>query len=255
MAERGAAGRLQPPADVRALRHLVDDLTEARIGATFNQYRETGGDDASPAAPGLRRANLLRYLESRRHALVVMVAEAGGWRGARYSGLTLYCERQFGEAGPDDPRSFMRTSRHPRGWSEPSATIVQRALASGGWQRRVLLWNTVPTHPAGPTPHSNRTPTREEVALGRVFLERLLDIVEPDRLVSLGRVAASALDAEVPVVRHPANGGGSLCTTGIQRLLSAWLPSENAAAHDGSDGAGAVGAAGVAGAANHRQRV
>ena len=243
------------PVGAQPLRDLVDDLTEARIGATFNQYRETGGDDASAAAPGLRRSNLLRYLELRRHAPVVMVAEAGGWRGARYSGLTLYCERQFDAAGPDDDLPFVRTSRHPRGWSEPSATIVQRALASGGWQRRVLLWNTVPTHPAGLTPHSNRTPSRSEVGLGAAYLHRLLEIVRPAHLVSLGRVAASALDADVPVVRHPANGGASLCTRGLSELLSAWLPPGVGDGLPGSDRAGAVAAGGTGSAADHGQRM
>ncbi|GAC1340138.1 MAG: uracil-DNA glycosylase [Candidatus Dormibacteria bacterium] len=236
------------------LRRLVDDLAAQRIGNTFNQYRDTGGDDASADAPRLRRENLRRYLELRAHAPVVIVAEAGGWRGARYSGLTLCCERQFETAPTGGEETYTRTSRHPRGWSEPSATIVQRALASGSWQRQVLLWNTVPTHPAGPAAHSNRTPSRIEVEMGRALLDQLLEVINPVQLVALGRVAASALPAGVPVVRHPANGGASLCTAGIRRLLSAWLP-EAAGRSPGSDRAGSVGAGGSVSSRDHRQRM
>ena len=66
---------------------------------------------------------------------------------------------------------------------------------------------------------------RAEVEIGITYLRRLLEIVEPAQLLCLGRVAASALGEDVPVVRHPANGGASLCTRGLRELLSAWLPS------------------------------
>ena len=34
---------------------LVDDLAGTRLGATFNQYAQTGGDDLGPEAPLIRR--------------------------------------------------------------------------------------------------------------------------------------------------------------------------------------------------------
>lgn len=197
---------------------LVEDLVRARIGATFNQYAETGGDDAGPAAPLIRRENLRRHLHAHARAPVLAVAEAAGWRGARYSGLVLLCERQLAEDGP-----YRRSSCHPRGWSEPSATIVQSALAAGGWSGEVLLWNVVPTHPAGATPHSNRPPRRAELDAGTALLRRLIDTVRPRHVVAIGRLAAAALGDGVPVVRHPANGGATACRRGLRTLLSEWL--------------------------------
>ncbi len=197
---------------------LVDGLAAARLGATFNQYAETGGDDLGPEAPLIRRENLRRQLRDHRDAPVVAVAEAAGWRGARYSGLVLLCERQLVEGGP-----YRRSSRHPRGWSEPSATIVQSALASGGWTGSVLLWNLVPTHPAGAVPHSNRRPSRAELEAGEAFLRRLLDCVRPAHVVAIGRLAAAALGEDVPRVRHPANGGATACRAGLATLLGDWL--------------------------------
>jgi hypothetical protein len=129
------------PAD--PLARLVAELSRARLGATFNQYRDSGGDDATPRAPRLRRENLLHYLRGRRHAPVLLVAEAAGWRGARYSGLCLYCERQIDEAATP----LRRTSRHPLGWCEPSATVVQSAIAP--WRARLCSGTPCrPTHAA-----------------------------------------------------------------------------------------------------------
>ena len=78
-----------------SLRRLIEDLAAADIGVTFNQYRSSDGDDVGPEAPAIRRDNLYSYLAARLEAPVLLVAEAAGWRGARYSGLCLCCERQL----------------------------------------------------------------------------------------------------------------------------------------------------------------
>jgi len=211
---------------------LLEGLAAARIGDTFNQYRETGGDDVSREAPAIRRQNLLRYLAQRQRAPVLVAAEAAGWRGARYSGLCLLSERQFA-ASPEDPDGYQRSSNHPRGWAEPSAAVVQGVLREGGWNGRVLLFNVVPSHPAGPTPHSNRRPTHAEAVEGSRFLFALLDIVRPRHVAAIGRVAAGVL-GEVPVIRHPSHGGAARCRTGLRELLSVWLPPTDPAPGDAS---------------------
>jgi uracil-DNA glycosylase len=130
----------------------------------------------------------------------------------------LLCERQLAEGGP-----YRRSSRHPQGWTEPSATIVQSALAVGGWTDAVLLWNLVPTHPAGPAPHSNRRPRSAELEAGAAVLDRLLSAVRPRHVVAIGGLAAAALGDGVPRVRHPANGGATACRRQLADLLSEWL--------------------------------
>src|SRR5215472_15195653 len=118
---------------------LVAVLAAGAIGRTFNQYRHGGAGDRDPAAaPAVRAENLRLYLRSRAVAPVLLVAEAAGWRGARYSGIPLLSERQLAAAGP-----YGRTSTHPRGWAEPSATIVRGLLREGGWEESVLVWNVV----------------------------------------------------------------------------------------------------------------
>src|SRR5947207_15240063 len=123
---------------------LIERLTRATIGSTFNFYRD--GDGAAA-----RRERLRAYLETRAEAPILLVGEAAGYRGARVSGIPFTSERQLTGRGP----------------AEASATIVHRLLAELGLEESVLLWNVGPTHPG--TESSNRAPEGAEVAVGITF--------------------------------------------------------------------------------------
>jgi len=156
---------------------IVEDLSRAAIGATFNFYR-----DGERAALCCRR--LAAYLEAHREAPILLVGEAPGYRGTRISGIPFTSERQLTGAGP----------------AEVTATIVHRVLTQLCLEQEVLLWNVVPTHPG--TASSNRQPTRTEVDAGRPFLHAL---ARGRRPVAVGRLAHAAIGG--PYVRHPAHGG------------------------------------------------
>ncbi|HVS08122.1 MAG TPA: uracil-DNA glycosylase [Candidatus Dormibacteraeota bacterium] len=197
-----------------AIEALLSDLPTVTIGATFNQFREASDQDL-PGAPAIRLANLRRYLDERHEADVIAVGEAAGYQGMRWSGIAFTSEFDLSRWG--DP--YRRSCRRPRPWKEPSGTIVHGVLDEFGSERRVILWNTVPTHPHLPgKPLSNRRPTREEVAAGRVFVERLVDIVRPRVLIGVGRIASAALPAAL-YVRHPAQSGATAFRSGIREIL------------------------------------
>jgi uracil-DNA glycosylase len=173
---------------------FVDGLAEARIGTTFNFYREG-------ARAGVRRARLAAYLEVRGGARWLVVGEAAGYRGARVSGLPFTSERQLTGDGP----------------AEATATVVQRVLAELGVEDDVLLWNVVPTHPhRSGLPLSNRAPTRRETVAGLEFLEPL---ARGRAVIAVGRVAERMLGA--PYVRHPSRGGAAAFRSGLMKLLHA----------------------------------
>jgi uracil-DNA glycosylase len=167
---------------------FVEDLAEAQIGETFNQYAE----------PRLAE-RLIAYLERKAAAPTLLVGEAAGYRGARVSGIPFTSERQLTGTGP----------------AEATATIVQRVLAELGIESEVLLWNVVPTHPhrAG-EPSSNRRPTRLEIEAGLPFV---CDLRRGRRTIAVGRLAEAAL--EVPAVRHPSHGGAPTFRAGLADLL------------------------------------
>lgn len=197
------------------MQRLINDLQTAQIGTTFNQYRDTGPNDAVGAAE-IRRANLAAYLDARRGAQIVALGEAGGYQGMRWSGIAFTSERDLARWG--DP--FRPSSLRPKGWSEPSGTIVHRVLAELDAELGVVLWNTVPTHPHRPgEPLSNRRPTVAEVEAGAVYAERLLELIRPRTVVAVGRIAESVLGPRATYVRHPANGGSTAFAEGMRELL------------------------------------
>jgi uracil-DNA glycosylase len=172
---------------------FVARLAAARIGATFNFYRDGAG-----AAE--RRRRLHEYLEERGAAVLLLVGEAAGYRGARVSGLPFTSERQLTGTGP----------------AEATATIVQRVLRELGVE--ALCWNVVPTHPG--TERSNRPPTRPEVEDSRPFLDEL---AEGRRLLAVGRLAERVTAA--PYIRHPSHGGAAEFRAGLLAFAAGGRPS------------------------------
>ena len=164
---------------------MVERLAAARIGDTFNQYR----DDHLAQ-------RLARYFEARADAPILLVGEAPGYRGARISGIPFTSERQLTGTGP----------------AEATATIVHRVLEELDIESDVLLWNVVPTHPG--TASSNRTPIRAEVEAGIPFAREL---APGRRVLAVGRIAAAALDA--PYVRHPSRGGAAAFRETVRACL------------------------------------
>jgi hypothetical protein len=195
---------------------LLAELNQLRIGATFNQYAEAGPDDV-PGAAAIRLENLRAYLAERPGADVVCLGEAGGYQGMRWSGIAFTSERDLLRWGAP-----YRTTCAARTWSEPSGTIVHRVLAELGAEHRVILWNTVPTHPHRPgEPLSNRRPTIAEVEAGAPLAMRLVELVRPRTVVAVGRIAESVLPAGTAYVRHPANAGGPAFREGMRAILAA----------------------------------
>src|ERR1041385_8731153 len=124
-----SSGCWPPSVRVRIrMEELISKLADARIGDTFNFYRD--GDGAET-----RRTRLLTYLRARETAPLLLVGEAAGYRGARVSGIPFTSERQLTGTG----------------LAEASATIVHRVLGELGLEESVLLWNVVPTHPGTAT--------------------------------------------------------------------------------------------------------
>jgi DNA polymerase len=71
----------------------------------------------------------------------------------------------------------------------PSGQLLDRMLAAIGLTRQdVYIANVVPWRPPG-----NRTPTPEETAICRPFIDRQIALVDPDFLVCLGGASAKEL--------------------------------------------------------------
>ncbi len=192
-----------------------------------NPYRDEIPSLDRPGAARARRRNLAAYLELVGRPHLVLLGEALGFRGGRFSGIAFTSERQLAAAdGPHrlpwaDGR-FAATSRNPALWLEPSGTVVWGAL--GGPPRGVLLWNAFPWHPAGRRgPLSNRLPERRLLAANLHVLELLLGATTGATLLAVGRTAAAVLarlGVDAPTLRHPAHGGAGLFRAQLGALIT-----------------------------------
>lgn len=182
-----------------------------------NPYRDETPDLDLRGASRCRRRNLEAYLEQVGRPRWLLVGEALGFRGGRFSGIAFTSERQL--AGEDGRRlpwtaaaELVPTSRNPALWLEPSGSVVWDVL--GGDPRGVLLWNAFPWHPYGAKgPLSNRMPERTLWRANLHVLEELLGALGPVRALAVGRTSQAALEeigVAAPGLRHPAHGGAAL---------------------------------------------
>jgi hypothetical protein len=207
-------------------------LGDSPGGDVFNPWQDRDPDfDHSDQSPKMRRENLRHYLDQRAgFAKWVFVAEAVGFRGGKFSGIAMTCERQLPMTDLPHHRTSsqtipLRATDRCGGVLEPTAMIVARALAGASVDpRAVVLWNTFAWHPHKPQNRlTNRTPTPTEVQHGLRVLRAMLGLFEGARVIAIGKTCQRAMSDQlgmnVPAVRHPANGGATEFTRGVQQLL------------------------------------
>lgn len=180
----------------------------------YNPYRE--GKDQNNA---IRRHNLRLYLTQVLAGQLpppLLVCEAPGYRGCRITGIPL-CSRKLLLNGVDELGIFGRThgyleasdSAFQNIHGEQSATIVWNELRALGILP--LIWNAFPWHPHRRNePLSNRTPTKDELALGREILAQVIEQFHITQILAIGRSAQGSLRAmgiSHVCARHPAHGG------------------------------------------------
>jgi hypothetical protein len=187
----------------------------------FNPYRDRNAEIDVPDAPALRRQNLKAYLRGYDAAPpLFLLAEAPGPWGCRFSGVPITSESQLVDA--DFPVDGTPTSREDEPHTEYSAGIFWRVLQPH--YPRFFVWNSVPLHPHDPgEPLSIRNPRRTEVRAWQDLLVELLDLLEPEMILGIGRKAERALDeagAAVTYVRHPSQGGARKFENGVRSALA-----------------------------------
>jgi uracil-DNA glycosylase len=195
--------RPDPPApecDARtaaAVDRVVDLVRRIRVAGALNLYDETDsvawGDEPGQASE--RTLALRGYLAAHWGAPTILVGEAPGQDGARWTGVPFTSCRQLFGSGP----------------TEATATVVHRVLADLGSEDEVLLWNASMLFAPG-----NRDPRRVEVEA----CAPVLDLICRGRtVVAVGRFAQAATGA--PYIRHPSHGGAARFADGLRVALGA----------------------------------
>ena len=219
----------------RSIERLLDLLKSSPHGAVFNPWWQVdAANDIGPQAPAIRREQLRAYLSERiDKAQLLVIGEALGYRGGHFTGIAMTSERILlggnSEVASNNvlsaikPQRTSRLERAPRGFSEPTASIVWSTLLGHGMRgNEFVLWNVFPWHSFAPrlSMLSNRMPTHAELAASEPVLKAFLSLFPGARLVAVGRLAASQLPSAA-CVRHPASGGSAIFRRQIASLLVA----------------------------------
>lgn len=203
-----------------AIDRLMELLVDFEGPRVFNQYRDIDlrFDRADGAA--IRRRNLRRYLEAFSGASYLLVGEAAGYAGCRFSGIPFTGEVQV--VGEDclpwaSPLGFEQSSNDTL-WRERSGQIVWEAFAD---RQDCALWNTFPWHPFDREPLSNRKPTQQELSQCTIVLKAALSLFPQVQVRAIGRVSEAKLQSigvQATYIRHPSHGGKPRFVAGVQSL-------------------------------------
>ncbi len=225
---------------------FIEELQTYHHDDVFNPWSGYNSQcDSSAEAPQIRSRQLREYLEQRQHtARYILIAEAAGYQGCRFTGIAITCERMLLNKHKQIPSSLilghdgLRTSRpdcpfmtskpqQKDGMNEPTDTYVWGAIAQSRLPvEAVALWNIFPFHPHKPqAPFTNRTPSDEELEAGLAYARKFFSLFP--NLKSIGAIGKKSGDTLTaagfsPVImRHPANGGAGQ----FRREFAEWVQS------------------------------
>lgn len=226
---------------IQSFDSLFHELEQTPDGAFFNPWFQQDTDhDISEKAPQIRRRQLTYYLNERLDsAKYLCIAEALGYQGGHFTGIAMTSERILlghhepvhgippdGAFQQIEARRTSRPEIKPKGMSEPTATIMWKALYNLGIDPyEVVLWNALAWHPYNPGQGllSNRTPTDAELEQGFPSLKEFLKFFPDQKIIAVGRKCEQVLDAfgtnYIPV-RHPANGGAPKFRRQMKELVN-----------------------------------
>ena len=209
-----------------SMQSFVQRLAKVRMPGLFNPWGEScvdeGGDIRASAGWRERQRRLLAHIDCR-EPRVVLIGEAAGYQGCRYSGVGFTSEWLILERRVPRVEADGRITKRRSPWREPSATIVWAKLHDMGIAENAVIFNAVPWHPMGEGgAHSNRKPTAEERQAGRPFVEEFIAFYPGVLVVAVGETASKSL-TDIGIkhtkVRHPSHGGAKAFRKGLHGVL------------------------------------
>jgi hypothetical protein len=210
---------------------FINELKQYQRPRVCNPWRDYHQSlDIGSDAPAIRRRHLETYLRLRLgQARYILIAEAMGYQGRRFSGVPITSERillgnqtgiqpvgiigRAGERTSNPQSTGLKRTQSSLGFAEPTATTVWGTLAEYGVHfQQVVLWNIFPFHPYRneANPLTNRAPSKQELQEGLTFAEMLIGGIYPNtRIIAIGRLSAETLaksNIQFTHVPHPAQG-------------------------------------------------
>lgn len=187
----------------------------------FNIYKDIDNSIDLENGAAIRRENLRKYLRSfYRVPKILILGEAPGHRGCRFSGVPFTSEDQLCDC--DFPINGRQSSRSLKPEKEQTATIFWNEMRN--YHSEFIAWNCIPFHPHPErSQRENRTPTDAELILFKQILKDFCAIVNPHAVVAVGKRPAKALKLlriDHKLIRHPSHGGAREFKAGIRAIFA-----------------------------------
>lgn len=202
--------------------HLLSDYHAVSV---FNPWADCCDlNDVLPTAPIQRQKRLREYLLTRQSSRIALIGEAPGHKGCRYSGIPFVCESKLNQGLVSNMLQHDRFTKQSTAIAEASSTTVWRSLYELGIADYTVLFNAFAWHPHELNdPLTNRTPTTKELLSGHETLSAFLDLIKPEQVVAVGKLASKSLgklNIEHVSVRHPSMGGATKFRSQLSDLVS-----------------------------------
>jgi len=192
-------------------RSFIDELSAVRLDNVFNPYSDHCLLHDRPDAAERRRNNLQLSLSTAvaLNVRTIWIARDLGYRGGRRTGLALTDEMHLDAYSALFRGLPVEKATKGPAVGERTANVIWGLLAR--ISEPVFLWNVFPLHPHEPDdPMTNRCHTaRERDACGE-FLHKIIDLIQPEKIVAIGGDAHRAVEGlgiRSEKVRHPSYGG------------------------------------------------
>lgn len=194
-----------------------------RAPNVFNPWGQCCENDASQYSVVRRWSLLQTHFEC--EARYLLIGEAPGYRGCRYSGIPFTSEAQLMRGEIPGVGAMSRLTKGPTPRGEASATVVWRTLKNLGIDDQTVLWNAFPFHPhVEGVPLSNRAPTNKELIDAQDILAMVVDHFLPAKIIAVGSKASGTLSrlgyTHHLGVRHPSMGGARDFALGMRGVIS-----------------------------------
>ena len=200
---------------------LVRELSGISLDSVFNPYRDRCSIHDRSDAPAVRQKNLELMIDAvlEHGASSLWIGRDLGYRGGRRTGIALTDDVHLTNLktmwGVEVERATQGELMHER-----TAAVIWLMLSN--LTKPIFLWNLFPFHPhEAHDEMSNRPHTRAERVIGEEILRAVVALIEPRRVVAIGRDAAIALermDINCTPVRHPSYGGQAKFNAGLRDL-------------------------------------
>jgi uracil-DNA glycosylase len=186
----------------------------------FNQYNDKNLEIDLPNADEIRQENLGHYLRSfQKRPSVIVIGEAPGWRGCRFSGVPFTSEFQLYDSKL--PFTGNQSSNSYPPYKENTATIFWKYMRN--YHSKFFAWNCIPFHPhESDNVLTNRTPSKEEIGAYLTLLSEIVSLMKPSQIVAIGKSAESTLEKiniSFTYVRHPSHGGANEFRAGMEKVF------------------------------------